>query len=89
MKIPPWRSHDLRRTFSTNLNKIGIQPHVVEACLNHVTGSQGRVASVYNKYHYLPEKIQAVNRWAEHVAGLVEGRTAKVVPMKRKARAAK
>ena len=89
MKIPPWRLHDLRRTFSTNLNKIGIQPHVVEACLNHVTGSQGRVASVYNKYHYLPEKIQAVNRWAEHVAGLVEGRTAKVVPMKRKARAAK
>ena len=61
MKIPPWRLHDLRRTFSTNLNRIGVQPHVVEACLNHVTGSQGRVASVYNKYHYLPEKIQAVN----------------------------
>ena len=89
MKIPPWRSHDLRRTFSTNLNKIGIQPHVVEACLNHVTGSQGRVASVYNKYHYLPEKTAALERWSNHLIGLVENRAAKIVPMKRKARAAK
>lgn len=89
MRIPPWRSHDLRRTFSTNLNKIGIQPHVVEACLNHVTGSQGRVASVYNKYHYLPEKTAALERWSNHLIGLVENRAAKIVPMKRKARAAK
>ena len=86
MKIAPWRVHDLRRSFSTGLNRLGVAPHVVEACLNHVTGSQGRVASVYNKYHYLPEKTAALERWADHVAGLVEGRAAKVLTMKRKVR---
>ena len=77
-------------SFVTLMNEHGIaQPHVVEACLNHVTGSQGRVASVYNKYHYLPEKTAALERWSNHLIGLVENRAAKIVPMKRKARAAK
>ena len=35
---------------------------------------------------YLPEKTAALERWADHVIGLVEGRAAKVVPMKRKDR---
>ena len=86
MKVPAWRLHDLRRTFSTNLNKIGIAPHVVEACLNHVSGSKSGVAGIYNQYAYLPEKTAALERWASHVAGLIEGRSAKIVQMKRKAR---
>ena len=85
----PWVLHDLRRTFSTGLNRIGVAPEVVEACLNHVSGSKAGVAGVYNQYAYLPEKTAALERWADHVIGLVEGRAAKVVPMKRKgARAA-
>jgi hypothetical protein len=40
------------------------------------------VAGTYNQWHYLPEKTAALQRWADHVAGLVEGRTAKVVPLK-------
>jgi integrase len=86
MKVPAWRLHDTRRTFSTGLNKLGIQPHVVEAALNHVSGAKAGVAGVYNQYQYLPEKIAAMNRWTDHVAGLIEGRTAKVVPMKNKVR---
>ena len=42
--------HDLRRTFSTGLNKIGIAPEVVEACLNHISGSKAGVAGTYNQY---------------------------------------
>jgi integrase len=84
MKTAPWRTHDLRRCFSTNLNKIGIAPHVVETCLNHVSGHKGSVAGVYNTYQYLPEKTQAMNRWTDHVAGLIEGRAAKIFVMKRK-----
>ena len=82
----PWVLHDLRRTFSTGLNKIGVEPHVVEACLNHVSGHKAGVAGVYDQYAYLPEKTAALERWADHIIGLVEGRTAKVVPMKRKVR---
>jgi integrase len=31
-----WRLHDLRRTVRTGLGKLGIQPHVAEAVLNHL-----------------------------------------------------
>jgi integrase len=88
MKTTPWRLHDLRRTFSTNLNKIGLPPHVVEACLNHISGAQANVAGVYNRHTYLPEKTAALERWANHVIALVEGRSGKIISMKRKTRAA-
>jgi integrase len=81
----PFVLHDLRRTFSTGLNSIGIAPEVVEACLNHISGHKAGVAGTYNQWHYLPEKIAALQRWADHVAGLVEGRTAKVVRLPQKA----
>ena len=31
-----WRLHDLRRTVRTGLGKLGVQPHVAEAVLNHL-----------------------------------------------------
>lgn len=83
----PFVIHDLRRTFSTGLNKIGVAPEVVEACLNHVSGTKSGVAGVYNQYAYLPEKTAALQRWSDHVIGLFEGR-AKVVPIRKGAQAA-
>jgi integrase len=80
--------HDLRRTFSTGCNSIGIASEVVEACLNHISGHKAGVAGTYNQYQYLPEKTAALQRWADHVAALVEGRSAKVLPLPRKAAAA-
>jgi hypothetical protein len=65
---------------------LGIAPATVEAVLNHTSGSRNAVAGTYNRYHYLPEKTAALRRWADHVVGLIEGRTATVVPMKRKVR---
>jgi integrase len=45
-----WTLHDLRRTFSTWANERGIEPHIVEACLNHVSGAARRgVAGTYNR----------------------------------------
>jgi integrase len=82
----PWRLHDLRRVFSTGLSKIGVEPHIVEACLNHYSGARSGVAGTYNVWHYAPEKATALARWSDHVIGLVEGRAGKVLPMKRKAR---
>ena len=34
----PWRLHDIRRTVATGLADLGVQPHVIEAVLNHVSG---------------------------------------------------
>ena len=34
-----WRVHDIRRTVATNMAILGVAPHVIEAVLNHKTGS--------------------------------------------------
>ena len=80
MPATPWRLHDLRRTCATGMGGIGILPHVVEAVLNHVSG-KSKVAGIYNWAQYIEEKKSALQRWAVHVAGLVEGRAANVVSM--------
>jgi integrase len=84
-KKPPahWTVHDLRRTVATRMAELGIQPHIIEAVLNHVSGHKGGVAGIYNRAAYDKEKREALNLWAEHVMASVEGRTAVVVPMKR------
>ncbi|CNI21574.1 tyrosine-type recombinase/integrase [Yersinia pekkanenii] len=59
-----WRLHDLRRTFSTGMNDLGIPPHIVELLLGH---SLGGVMAVYNRSQYLPEKLDALNKWIERL----------------------
>ena len=82
-EMVPWRIHDLRRTASTGMAGIGVLPHVVEAALNHVSGAKAGVAGTYNVEMYEEEKRAALSRWAAHIEGLVAGRKAKVVPIKR------
>jgi integrase len=50
--LAPWRLHDLRRTVATRLAELGVQPHVIEAVLNHVSGHQAGVAGIYNRVLY-------------------------------------
>ena len=40
--LAPWRLHDLRRSVVTHMAEIGIQPHVIEAVVNHISGHKGR-----------------------------------------------
>jgi integrase len=69
-----WTPHDLRRTMSTLMNdRLGVLPHVVEAILNHVSGSKAGVAGVYNKALYLRERVEALNLWADHLDAIVSG----------------
>jgi integrase len=78
----PWTIHDLRRSVATGMGKIGVLPHVVEAVLNHQSGSKAGVAGVYNLNTYLPEKTAALTLWAEHLMAAVTGVPAKVVPLR-------
>lgn len=66
-KIPDWRLHDLRRTMVTGMNEMGIQPNIVEAIVNHVSGYRAGVAGVYNRALYLDERRRALDAWALHV----------------------
>lgn len=67
-KLTPWRLHDLRRTAATRMGDLGVQPHVVEAVLNHVSGHRAGVAGIYNRAAYRDEKRAALALWADRVA---------------------
>ena len=45
----------------------GTLPHVVEAVLNHISGSKAGVAGTYNKALYLKEKREALNGLASFI----------------------
>jgi integrase len=81
--VPPWRLHDLRRTAVTGMAELGIAPHIIELCVNHVSGTRGGVAGIYNRSEMMTERRAALERWAQHVVGLVEGRVANVTPLRR------
>jgi integrase len=78
-----WTIHDLRRSTSTHMGEIGILPHVVEACLNHISGSKGGTAGIYNKAQYETWKAEAWARWADHLLAAVEGRGTNVATLRR------
>ena len=80
MKVSNWHLHDLRRTAATGMAGLGIEPHVVEAVLNHVSGFRAGVAGTYNRHSYAAEKKNALARWAAHIQDLIENRKSKVVP---------
>jgi integrase len=63
--VQPFVLHDLRRTARTGLAKLGTLPHIAEAVLNHRAPG---VVPVYDRYSYLPEKREALTKWAAHLA---------------------
>jgi integrase len=72
--IPPWVHHDLRRTAATRMADIGVQPHIIEAVLNHVSGHKGGVAGIYNRSTYAAEKADALKRWDDHIRAITAAR---------------
>jgi integrase len=66
-----WTLHDLRRTAATRMAELGVLPHVVERVLNHVSGTFGRVAGIYNRFQYADEMRDALTTWEGHVLALV------------------
>ena len=65
--IAPWRFHDLRRTAASTMARLGQPVHVVEAVLNHRSGTLSGVAGVYNLYAYASEKQAALVALADFV----------------------
>jgi integrase len=74
--IEPWSIHDLRRTVATGLQRLGVRLEVTEAVLNHISGSRGGIAGVYQRHDWAAEKRAALDAWAAHVAEIVDGRAA-------------
>ena len=68
-----WTFHDLRRTATTGMARLGIHPHVADAILNHKSGAIQGVAAVYNRHAYTEERRRALEAWERHVLALLEG----------------
>jgi len=81
--MEPWIIHDLRRSVATGMAEIGVQPHVIEAVLNHVSGHKAGVAGIYNRATYQREKAAALTLWADHIQSITQGVECKIVPMRR------
>ena len=62
--------HDLRRTFATRLGSLGVAPHVIAKCLNHLLEASESI-NVYLRAEYEAERVAAVERWAAELARLV------------------
>ncbi len=72
-ELTPFVIHDIRRSVASGMAELGVAPHVIEASLNHRSGVVSGLAATYNRYTYVTEKRAALQRWADHVEGLVTG----------------
>jgi integrase len=69
-----WTTHDLRRSCATGMGNLGVDPHVIEAVLGHVSGFRAGVAGVYNRSDYLAQMRAALDEWGKHLTALTKPR---------------
>lgn len=70
--LPHWVLHDLRRTFATIHAQIGTPIHVVEALLNHRSGTVSGVAAIYIRHNFLQEARTAQLAYEAHLAKFLD-----------------
>jgi integrase len=86
-KLAPWRIHDIRRSVATHMAEQGIQPHIIEAILNHRSGHKAGVAGVYNRATYEREIKSALAQWADRLRSIIEHSPRTVVSLETARRA--
>jgi integrase len=68
-ELKHFNPHDLRRTCETGLAMLGTPQPIIDRITNHA--SVHKMARVYNMWEYRAEKTAALQKWADHVEGLV------------------
>ena len=81
MGATDWVLHDLRRTTTTGLARLGIGPHIADKVLNHAAGTIRGVAATYNRFEYLAERQAALDAWGRLVESLVRPVPSNVVQL--------
>ncbi|MEM9781026.1 MAG: tyrosine-type recombinase/integrase [Pseudomonadota bacterium] len=71
LEIEGYTLHDLRRTYSSTMARLGTPIHVTEKLLNHVSGTISGVAAIYNRHSYVDEMRTALERYEGHIAKVV------------------
>jgi integrase len=78
-----WILHDLRRSCATHMGELGVSPWIIERCLNHISGTRSGVAGVYNRSKLESDCAIAWALWSDALMAAIEGRSAKVRPLRR------
>ncbi len=71
--LAQWGFHDLRRSCASGMARLGIELHVIERALNHVSGSFGGIVGVYQKHKFEDAMRRAMEAWAAHVERIASG----------------
>ena len=74
-----WVLHDIRRSVATRMADLGVQPHIIEAVLNHQSGHKAGIAGVYNRSPYEREVRNALATWHDHLRTIIAGGERKVL----------
>jgi len=74
-----WTPHDLRRTGATLMGDLGVDPAVIEKCLNHT--EPDRLRRIYQRQKYTQEKLRAWDLLGQRL-GLLVINSPNVVPIK-------
>jgi len=70
--LEPWTLHDLRRTVSSHMARLGIAKDIRGRVLNHA--AQGVTDRHYTPYDFQAEKRSALDRWAAEVVRAISGK---------------
>jgi integrase len=64
--------HDLRRTVTTYLGKLGIPQAIKKKILNHAKRRKADVTDIYDRFEYLDEKRDALLKWEKLLFEMVQ-----------------
>jgi integrase len=68
--VTGWTLHDLRRSLVTGMaEELGAAVAVIEAIVNHQSGTKAAVAGVYDRSQRIAERRNVLQAWADHVSG--------------------
>jgi hypothetical protein len=57
--------------------RLGLPVPAIEKILDHRSGTFRGIVGTYQRYDFAKEKREALQRWADHVEGLISGTPAK------------
>lgn len=72
-EMSAWVNHDLRRTMSTALQALGVQPYIIDLMQDHRIAGVARVSRHYQHWEYFEEKRDAMLLWEQYLRGALFG----------------
>jgi integrase len=78
-KLEHWTLHDLRRSFASGLQRLKVEPHIIEACLNH---APSKLQRTYQTHDYENERRKALADWDTRLVTVISRDSDNVIPIK-------